>query len=120
MLPDSGEGPDQETRESGEWKIVLIGKMDNGATVRTIVGGEGDPATDSTSRMLVESALCLARDAEKIPVGGGSWTPAAAMEDLLLDRLILHAGMTFEFEPMSPDAGHERRPLSGSRPAGIN
>ncbi|MFW2340903.1 MAG: saccharopine dehydrogenase family protein, partial [Acidimicrobiia bacterium] len=96
VLPDSGEGPDQETRESGQWEAVLIGKMDDGTTVRTLVGGEGDPATDSTSRMLVESALCLAEDAEKIPVGGGSWTPASAMGDLLLDRLTSHAGMSFE------------------------
>ena len=99
VLPDSGEGPDRETRESGQWKIVLIGTMDDGTTVRTRVDGEGDPATDSTSRMLIESALCLAEDAEEIPVGGGSWTPAAAMGDLLLDRLTSHAGMTFEFEP---------------------
>ena len=105
MLPGTGEGPDQETRESGQWKIVLIGKMDDGATVRTLVGGEGDPATDSTSRMLIESALCLAQDAEKVPVGGGSWTPAAAMGDLLLDRLTSYAGMSFEFEPASTDAG---------------
>ena len=102
VLPDSGEGPDKETRESGQWKIVLIGKMDDGTTVRTLVGGEGDPATDSTSRMLVESALCLGRDADKIPVGGGSWTPAAAMGDLLLDRLTTHAGMSFELDPTPP------------------
>ena len=99
VLPGSGEGPDQETRESGQWKMILIGKQDDGTTVRTLVDGEGDPATDSTSRMLIESALCLAQDAEKVPVGGGSWTPAAAMGDLLLDRLTSHAGMTFEFEP---------------------
>lgn len=104
VLPASGEGPDQETRESGQWSIVLIGKMDDGTTVRTLVGGEGDPATDSTSRMLVESALCLAEDTEQIPVGGGSWTPAAAMGDLLLDRLVSHAGLSFEFEPASMPA----------------
>lgn len=104
VLPGSGEGPDRETRESGQWRIVLLGQMDDGTTVRTLVSGEGDPATDSTSRMLIESALCLAQDADKIPVGGGSWTPAAAMGDLLLDRLTSHAGMSFEFEPTSMDA----------------
>jgi len=99
VLPGSGEGPDRVTRESGQWKVVLIGKMDDRTTVRTLVGGEGDPATDSTSRMLIESALCLAEDSDKIPVGGGLWTPAAAMGDLLVDRLTTHAGMSFEFEP---------------------
>ena len=103
VLPGSGEGPDQATRESGQWKVALIGKMEDGTTLRTQVGGEGDPATDSTSRMLVESALCLAQDAEKLPIGGGSWTPASAMGDLLLDRLTSYAGMSFEFEP--PPAG---------------
>lgn len=106
VLPGSGEGPDRETRESGRWKVVLVGKTDDGTTVRALVGGKGDPATDSTSRMLVESALCLAQDAERIPVGGGSWTPAAAMGDLLLDRLTSHAGMSFAFEPTSTDTGH--------------
>ena len=106
VLPGSGEGPDRETRESGRWKVVLIGTMEDGTTVRVLVGGEGDPATDSTSRMLVESALCLAQDAERIPVGGGSWTPAAAMGDLLLDRLTSYAGMSFELEPPSADAAY--------------
>ena len=107
VLPGSGEGPDQETRESGQWKVVLIGKMDDGTTLWTQVAGEGDPATDSTSRMLVESALCLAQDAEKIPVGGGSWTPASAMGDLLLDRLTSYAGMSFDLEPPPTGTGAE-------------
>lgn len=98
VLPGTGEGPDRETQESGQWRIVLVGKMDDGTTVRVLVSGKGDPATGSTTRMLVESALCLAQDAERIPVGGGSWTPAAAMGDLLLDRLVTHAGMSFEVE----------------------
>ena len=107
VLPGSGEGPDKETRESGQWKVVLIGKLDDGKTVRALVGGEGDPATDSTSRMLVESALCLAEDADKIPVGGGSWTPASAMGDLLLHRLTKYAGMSFELEPAPAGGGAE-------------
>ena len=90
VLPGSGEGPDQETRESGQWKIVLIGKMDDGTTVRTLVGGEGDPATDSTSRMLIESALCLAEDAGEDPrrgwvvdAGRGDGRPAVGSADLV-------------------------------------
>ncbi len=114
VLPGSGEGPDQETRESGQWKIVLVGRTDDGATVRLLVRGEGDPATDSTSRMLIESALCLAEDAEKIPVGGGSWTPAAAMGDLLSDRLTSYAGLSFEFEATATDPGHEQPRPTGS------
>ncbi len=48
--------------------------------------------------MIVESALCLAEDADRIQVGGGSWTPASAMGVLLLERLTAHAGLTFELE----------------------
>ena len=99
VLPASGEGPSREVRETGQWEVVLIGKTDDGNAERARVRGEGDPATESTSRMLVECALCLAENADEIPVGGGSWTPASAMGDLLLTRLAAHAGVTFELEP---------------------
>ncbi len=102
VLPKSGEGPSREVRETGQWEVVLIGTMDDGTTMRTRIRGEGDPATESTTRMLAESALCLAEDADEIPVGGGSWTPASAMGDLLLTRLTTRAGMSFELEPASP------------------
>ncbi len=106
VLPASGEGPDEETRHSGQWKIVLVGMMEDGPMVKAFVSGEGDPATDSTTRMLIETAISLAEDADEIPVGGGSWTPAAAMGDLLLDRLTENAGLSFEFEPTSTVAGY--------------
>ena len=35
-------------------------------------------------------------DADRLPVGGGFWTPAAAMGELLRDRITAHAGLTFE------------------------
>jgi short subunit dehydrogenase-like uncharacterized protein len=102
VLPASGEGPSREVRETGHWEVVLIGTMDDGTTVRIRVRGKGDPATESTTRMLAESALCLVEDVDQIPVGGGSWTPASAMGDLLLARLTANAGMSFELEPASP------------------
>jgi saccharopine dehydrogenase (NAD+, L-glutamate forming) len=43
--------------------------------------------------MLGEAALCLA--AGESSVGGGSWTPASALGQPLLDRLQAHAGVTF-------------------------
>ena len=107
VLPESGEGPSREVRERGHWELILIGEMNSGTTIRVRVRGKGDPATESTSRMLVESALCLARDADRIPVGGGSWTPASAMGDLLLTRLTAHAGMSFELEPAPTGEGRE-------------
>ena len=50
----------------------------------------------STSKMLGESAVCLARDPRT--TGGGCWTPASAMGEALLRRLGEHAGVTFELE----------------------
>ena len=96
VLPKSGDGPGQDVREKSSYEIIQIGKLDDGTTMRVRVRGKGDPGVESTSRMLVECVLCLSEDADKIAVGGGFWTPASAMGDLLLTRLKAHAGLTFE------------------------
>lgn len=96
LLPGSGEGPSREICESGSWELILVGKLDNGNVLRAHINGTGDPATESTSRMLVESALCLALESDKITVNGGFWTPASAMGALLLSRLTSNAGLSFE------------------------
>ena len=103
VLPKPGEGPDQETRETGQWGVILVGKLDD-TIMRARIRGEGDPGTESTSRMIVESALCLAQDADQIEVGGGSWTPSSAMGELLLNRLTAHAGLSFELDQQSVGA----------------
>ena len=104
VLPKPGEGPDAETRESGEWGMILVGKLADGTTMTARLHGEGDPGTESTSRMIVESALCLAEDSDRLPVGGGSWTPSSAMGQLLLDRVTAHAGLSFELGPQPEGA----------------
>lgn len=96
VLPKSGEGPSQEVRESGSYELVLVGKLPDGATLMARITGQGDPGVRSTTLMLTEAALCLAEDADKLSVGGGFWTPAAAMGKLLRDRVTKHAGLTFE------------------------
>jgi short subunit dehydrogenase-like uncharacterized protein len=98
VLPKPGEGPSREIREGSDWEVVLIGTMQDGNVVCARFKGEGDPGTESTSRMITESALCLAQDSDKITVGGGSWTPSSAMGELLLPRLTAYAGLSFEFE----------------------
>ena len=55
-----------------------------GTRVETEVSG-GDPGYGETSKMLAESALCLAFD--NLPKRGGQQTPAAAMGDALIERL---------------------------------
>ena len=96
VLPKSGEGPSKEVRESGSYELVLVGELADGTILKARVTGQGDPGVRSTTLMLTEAALCLAKDADKITVGGGFWTPAAAMGALLRDRITAHAGLSFE------------------------
>lgn len=96
VLPKSGEGPSAELRETGSYELIQVGEMPDGTILKTRITGQGDPAIESTSRMLVEAALCLAEDADRIGVGGGFWTPASALGPLLRDRITKHAGLRFE------------------------
>jgi short subunit dehydrogenase-like uncharacterized protein len=97
-LPQPGEGPSKARREAGYFEIQLRGEhpSDAAKSLRGRVRGDRDPGYGSTSKMLGESAVCLAQDA--LPVGGGFWTPASAMGDALLARLGANAGVTFEIE----------------------
>jgi short subunit dehydrogenase-like uncharacterized protein len=52
----------------------------------------GDPGYGETSKMLAESALCLAHD--DLPDRAGQLTPAVAMGQPLIDRLVA-AGIGF-------------------------
>jgi short subunit dehydrogenase-like uncharacterized protein len=90
-LKSSGSGPSPEERERSWFRVRLTGRS-NGEEVRTQVSG-GDPGYDETSKMLAESALCLAFD--DLPEGGGQLTPAVAMGDALRRRLE-GAGIKFE------------------------
>ncbi|MDJ0630175.1 MAG: saccharopine dehydrogenase NADP-binding domain-containing protein [Rhodobacter sp.] len=96
VLPKSGEGPSKEVRESGSYELVLVGEQPDGTILKARIIGQGDPGVRSTTLMLTEAALCLAEDTDRIPVGGGFWTPASAMGHLLRDRITTHAGMSFE------------------------
>ncbi len=96
VLPKSGEGPSKEVRELGSYEIVQVGKMPDGTILKVRIVGQGDPGVRSTTLMLTEAALCLAEDEDSIAVGGGFWTPTAAMGELLRDRIIKHAGLSFE------------------------
>lgn len=94
LLPDPGEGPDSEERETGFFKLALAGRTAAGETLKVTVTGDRDPGYGSTSKMIAESAICLARD--PLSVGGGFWTPASAMGDHLLTRLRSNAGVQIE------------------------
>ena len=97
MVPAPGQGPNREQRENGFFDLRLFGRMKNGKLLQAKVTGDRDPGYGSTSKMLSESALCLALDG--LDAAGGFLTPAAAMGQPLLERLTANAGLSFEIVP---------------------
>ncbi|MBL8352994.1 MAG: saccharopine dehydrogenase NADP-binding domain-containing protein [Burkholderiaceae bacterium] len=97
-LPQPGQGPDRRQREAGFYDLLFIGRSADGRVLRATVHGDGDPGYGSTSRMIVEAALCLAQDLGREHTPGGVWTPGAAMGLALVRRLEAHAGLVFAIE----------------------
>lgn len=93
-LVEPGQGPGEQRRARSWFKLRFIG-AGGGQRVVTEVAG-GDPGYDETAKILAESALCLAFDT--LPATSGQVTPAAAMGDALLARLI-DAGLVFRVVP---------------------
>ena len=89
-IKSAGEGPSQEAREKAWFKVRFVGQGGGQRVVTEVAGG--DPGYGETSKMLAESALCLAFDT--LPSGGGVLTPVAVMGDALLARL-QKAGIQF-------------------------
>jgi short subunit dehydrogenase-like uncharacterized protein len=89
-IKSAGEGPSEETRNKAWFKVRFVGEG-GGKQVVTEVSG-GDPGYGETSKMLAESALCLAFD--DLPATGGVLTPAQTMGDALIARL-QKAGIKF-------------------------
>jgi short subunit dehydrogenase-like uncharacterized protein len=87
---DPGEGPSEAQRASSWFRVRFVGEG-GGRRVMTEVTG-GDPGYGETSKMLAESALCLAHD--ELPARTGQLTPAVAMGQALIDRL-QRAGIEF-------------------------
>jgi short subunit dehydrogenase-like uncharacterized protein len=87
-----GEGPDEETRAKGYFRVLFVGRA-AGHEVRCEVRG-GDPGYGETSKMLAASALCLVFDRERLPAHYGVVPTAAAMGNALIERLQA-AGISF-------------------------
>ncbi|MBB2934247.1 short subunit dehydrogenase-like uncharacterized protein [Amycolatopsis bartoniae] len=85
-----GSGPSEEQRARSWFKVRFTGEGGGKRVVTEVAGG--DPGYDETAKMLGESALALAFD--PLPPTAGQVTPAAAMGDALLGRLV-DAGMVF-------------------------
>jgi len=89
-LKDPGDGPSPEQREKAWFKVRFLGVGGDRRVVTEVSGG--DPGYGETSKMLAESALCLAHD--DLPELAGQLTPAVAMGQALTGRLE-RAGIRF-------------------------
>ena len=95
-VPKPGEGPSKESREAGHYDVLFVGTNANGDRIEAAVTGDMDPGYGSTSKMIAESALCIVQDCTDLP--GGIYTPAPAMGNKLIKRLVEKAGLTFDLE----------------------
>jgi len=96
--PKPGEGPSKEERETGFYDVMFIGDAPDGTRIIAGVTGDKDPGYGSTSKMIAEAALCLAKDISRDDTPGGVYTSAPAMGGALIDRLVVNAGLTFKIE----------------------
>jgi short subunit dehydrogenase-like uncharacterized protein len=120
VLPLPGEGPSKELRETGHFHTYVLGVGEAAATADGGVGdgaatassppmaiadvrsgSAGDPGYKATAQMCVESALCLALQRAELRTEGGVLTPAAALGDVLVDRLN-RSGMQLEARVLTP------------------
>ena len=95
LLPDPGEGPNEQQREKGFFKIRFSAKTGDGRHYQARVIAQGDPGYKATAMMLSEASLALALDEADLPKRAGVLTPATAIGDKLIERLRT-AGMTIE------------------------
>jgi len=97
VLPSPGDGPDEDARRNGFFRIDVHARTETGARYVCHVNAQGDPGYAATAVMLGESALCLALDREQLPDRAGVLTPATAMGTALVDRLRA-TGQVYEVE----------------------
>lgn len=95
FLPDPGEGPTREQIAAGGFTYVVFANA-SGQRFECKVVGASDPGYGETSKMLSETATCLALDEPREDaLAGGVLTPASGCGMALVERL-RDAGMTFD------------------------
>jgi len=85
-----GEGPSPEQRAGSHFRVRFAARTNGERLLAEVCGG--DPGYGETSKMLAESALCLARD--ELEDRAGQLTTAVAMGPALIARL-QRAGISF-------------------------
>ena len=95
VFPKPGEGPDRRKREAGYYNLRFYATLHDDSMAVGKVTGDMDPGYGSTSKMLAECGVCLAKD--ETPNVAGVLTPSIAMGDALLKRLETNAGLIFSW-----------------------
>ena len=97
FLLKPGEGPSKEARDKGWFRSTFIAQAEDGEQKTCSIYGSGDPGYKSTSKLVCESALVLAKS-DNLPGGdqyGGVLTSAVGLGDELISRL-KSAGIEFK------------------------
>jgi len=100
-----GEGPSERQMDHGRFVFRVVGIADTKPAQRIacVVSG-GDPGYRESSKMLSESAFCVALQKDQFTgLKGGVLTPASSMGMILVERL-RKAGLKFEM-----DTGNQSR-----------
>ncbi|MGL4304759.1 MAG: saccharopine dehydrogenase family protein [Mycobacteriaceae bacterium] len=100
FLPKPGEGPSETSRNKGHFTTETYTTTSTGKHYRSRMKAQGDPGYKATAVMLAESALSLALERDRLPKLAGILTPAAAMGDVLIERLRA-AGFEIEVSQIS-------------------
>ncbi|KAG9312290.1 Saccharopine dehydrogenase-domain-containing protein [Chiua virens] len=118
IMPQSGEGPNEEQLEAGALKITNIttslslpNAQGRRTTVRTILRGKGDPGYLLASIMIAECALSLVLETDRLPAfakRGGVLTPMTAFGDVLIERLKASGRIAIESEIILADANRKK------------
>jgi short subunit dehydrogenase-like uncharacterized protein len=113
-LRPSGTGPDAAQRAQSWFTVRFVGRSGRHRVWTEVAGG--DAGYGETTKMLAETALCLAFD--DLPKTSGQLTTATACGTALIDRLVA-ADITFRVLPGKPDRAPEPGPPDRSALRGL-
>ena len=104
VLPTLNQASPIDVMENEHYLTVLgegVG-VDGTNKVQTVMHMDKNAGILGTSHMMIEAGLCLALQHNDLPrhhhdkEGGGFWSTAAGLGDVLLQRLTKHAGISFQ------------------------
>ena len=90
--PKSGDGPTVEQQRAGWFKLTTVAHSSShpGLAAKATMKGDSDPGYSSTVRLIVQGALTIVHDYDKLPAlakEGGFLTPATALAEPYIARL---------------------------------